>query len=43
MRHLRPAAGDHHNAALPNLANKLLGRLWWYLCELVRRGGDTGV
>lgn len=25
----RRAAGDHHNAALHNLANKLLGRLWW--------------
>jgi transposase len=25
----RRAAGDHHNAALRNLANKLLGRLWW--------------
>lgn len=24
----RRAAGDHHNAALRNLANKLLGRLW---------------
>jgi hypothetical protein len=23
--------GDHHNAALRNLANKLLGRLWWCL------------
>jgi hypothetical protein len=27
----RPAAGDHHNAALRNLANKLLGRIWWCL------------
>jgi len=27
----RRAAGDHHNAALRNLANKLLGRLWWCL------------
>jgi transposase len=27
----RRAAGDGHNAALPNLANKLLGRLWWCL------------
>lgn len=26
---LRRAAGDHHNAALRNLANKLIGRLWW--------------
>jgi transposase len=25
----RRAAGDHHNAALRNLANKLLGRMWW--------------
>jgi len=25
----RRAAGDSHNAALRNLANKLLGRLWW--------------
>jgi transposase len=29
--HRRRAAGDHHNAALRNLANKLLGRLWWCL------------
>jgi transposase len=27
----RRAAGDHHSAALRNLANKLLGRLWWCL------------
>jgi hypothetical protein len=27
----RRAAGDHHNAALRNLANKLLGQLWWCL------------
>ena len=27
----RKAAGDHHNAALRNLANKLLGRMWWCL------------
>ncbi|MEX5638123.1 IS110 family transposase, partial [Parafrankia sp. FMc2] len=27
----RRAAGDHHNAALRNLANKALGRLWWCL------------
>jgi transposase len=27
----RRAAGDSHNAALRNLANKLLGRLWWCL------------
>src|SRR4051812_10752422 len=27
----RRAAGNSHNAALRNLANKLLGRLWWCL------------
>jgi transposase len=27
----RRTAGDHHNAALRNLANKLIGRLWWCL------------
>jgi len=27
----RRAIGDSHNAALRNLANKLLGRLWWCL------------
>jgi transposase len=27
----RRAAGDNHNAALRNLANKSLGRLWWCL------------
>ena len=27
----RRAAGDHHNAALRNLSNKLLGRMWWCL------------
>jgi transposase len=27
----RRAAGDQHNAALRNLANKLIGRLWWCL------------
>ena len=27
----RRAAGDHHNAALRNLANKVIGRLWWCL------------
>lgn len=27
----RRALGEHHNAALRNLANKLLGRLWWCL------------
>lgn len=25
----RRAVGDHHNAALRNVANKLIGRLWW--------------
>ena len=29
----RRAAGDHHNAALRNLANKLLGRLRWCLAN----------
>lgn len=29
----RRAAGDQHNAALRNLANKLLGRLWWCLAN----------
>ncbi len=29
----RRAAGDQHNAALRNLANKLLGRLWWCLAH----------
>ncbi len=27
----RRAGGDRHNAALRNLANKLIGRLWWCL------------
>ncbi len=27
----RRAAGDNHNAALRNLANKLIARLWWCL------------
>lgn len=27
----RRAAGEHHNAALRTLANKLIGRLWWCL------------
>lgn len=27
----RRAAGERHNAALRNLANKLIGRLWWCL------------
>ncbi len=29
----RRAVGDHHNAALRNLANKLVGRLWWCLTQ----------
>lgn len=29
----RRSRGDHHNAALRNLANKLLGRLWWCLAN----------
>jgi hypothetical protein len=29
----RRAAGDSHNAALRNLANRLLGRLWWCLAN----------
>jgi len=29
----RRAAGDHHNAALRNVANKLVGRLWWCLAH----------
>lgn len=29
----RRAAGDSNNAALRNLANKLLGRLWWCLAN----------
>lgn len=29
----RRAAGDHHNAALRNLANKLVGRMWWCLTQ----------
>jgi transposase len=31
----RKTAGDSHNAALRNLANKLLGRLWWCLANNV--------
>ena len=27
----RRAAGDHHNGALRNLSNKLVGRIWWCL------------
>lgn len=37
----RRAAGDHHNAALRNLANKLLGRLWWCLQHDERWDDDT--
>lgn len=29
----RRRAGDTHNAALRNLANKILGRLWWCLAN----------
>lgn len=29
----RRAVGDHHNAALRNLANKLLGNLWWRIAH----------
>ena len=29
----RRAAGDHHNAALRNLANKLIARMWWCLAN----------
>ena len=29
----RRAAGDHHNAALRNVANKLIGRMWWCLAH----------
>jgi transposase len=31
----RRAAGDSHNASLRNLANKLLGRMWWCLTRNV--------
>jgi transposase len=27
----RRVVGDHHNAALRNVANKLIGRMWWCL------------
>ncbi|MEV6648950.1 IS110 family transposase [Amycolatopsis sp. NPDC051371] len=37
----RRAAGDHHNAALRNLANKLLGRLWW--CMINNQPWDDSV
>jgi len=29
----RRAAGDHHNAALRNTANKLVARMWWCLAN----------
>jgi len=29
----RRSVGDHHNAALRNVANKLIGRLWWCLAN----------
>jgi transposase len=29
----RRAIGDHHNAALRNVANKLIGRLWWCIAK----------
>ena len=29
----RRAAGEHHNAALRNLANKLIARMWWCLAN----------
>jgi transposase len=32
----RRTAGDTHNAALRNLANKLLGRLWWCLVNDIK-------
>ena len=37
----RRAAGDTHNAALRNLANKLLGRLWWCLQHQEHWHDDT--
>jgi hypothetical protein len=36
----RRAIGDSHNAALRNLANKLLGRLWWCLTQNQQWGED---
>jgi transposase len=32
----RRALGEHHNAALRNVANKLIGRLWWCLTNNTR-------
>jgi len=29
----RRAAGEHHNAALRNLANKLIARMWWCIAN----------
>ena len=37
----RRAAGDSHNAALRNLANKLLGRLWWCLVNNIEWDEDA--
>jgi transposase len=37
----RRAAGDSHNAALRNLANKLLGRLWWCLVNDIEWDEDA--
>ena len=37
----RRASGDTHNAALRNLANKLLGRLWWCLQHQEHWNDDT--
>jgi transposase len=37
----RRAAGDRHNAALRNVANKLLGRLWWCLVNDVAWDDDA--
>ena len=39
----RQAAGDHHNAALRDLANKLLGRLWWCLAHNQLWDDDAGL
>jgi len=33
-------AGDHHNAAVRNLSNKLIGRMWW-CCTTTRTGTST--
>lgn len=37
----RRDAGDTHNAALRNLANKLLGRLWWCLVNDITWDDDA--